>query len=488
MDAERRKSLTLVACVLSSAVALLDGTVVNVALPAMEQDLGGGLATQQWVVNSYTLALGSFILIGGSLGDVYGERRIFALGVVLFAVTSALCAAAPTSELLIAARALQGVAGALLTPAALAVIIATFDRDERGRAIGTWTAWTGIGALAGPLIGGQILELASWRWIFLVTLPALVVTLLLIRVAIPPSADTPRERHVDVLGAALAALGLGGPVFALIAQPEAGWTAPEVAIPGLVGLALLAAFFVHERRSPDPMLPLGLFGRRNFAWGNVETLGMYAGLGIQLFLVVLFLQEVAGWSPLAAGTATVPITIVMFLTARRFGALADTFGPRFFMGAGPLVAGVGTLLFLRLGRDVAFVTDVLPAITVFSIGLSMTVAPLTAAVLAETAQAQAGIASAVNNAVARVAGLLGVAVIGTVAGGTLTLEGFHRGVALAAGLLIAAGLAGALGIRNPRRTTVRAEAHPAGQLGPANADAAGCPEARAPAETERVAA
>jgi EmrB/QacA subfamily drug resistance transporter len=487
MTAGRRKTLTLTACVLSSAVALLDGTVVNVALPAIEKDLGGGLATQQWVVNGYTLALGSLILIGGSLGDVFGERRIFAMGVVGFAVTSVLCAIAPTSELLIGARALQGTAGALLTPAALAVIIATFGPDERGRAIGTWTAWTGIGALAGPLIGGQIVEVASWRWIFVITLPVLVATLVLIRVAIPPSADTPRARHVDVRGAVLAALGLGGPVFALIAQPDAGWTAPQVVVPGLVGIALLVAFIVHERRTADPMLPLVLFRRRNFSWGNVETLGMYAGLGIQLFLVVLFLQEVAGWSPIAAGAATIPITLIMFATARRFGALADTHGPRFFMGVGPIVAGAGTLLFLRLGSDVTYVTDVLPAICLFSIGLSMTVAPLTAAVLAETAQAQAGIASAVNNAVARVAGLLGVAVIGTVVGGRLSVDGFHRGMALAAGLLIAAGLAGAFGIRNARRE-VRAETIPAGQLVSANADAAGCPEARERVEPERVAA
>ena len=483
----RTKRLTLIACALSSAVALLDGTVVNVALPAIERELGGGLATQQWVVNGYALALGALILVGGSLGDVFGERRIFALGVVAFGLTSALCAAAPTAELLVAARALQGAAGAMLTPAALAVIISTFPPEERGRAIGSWTAWTGIGALAGPLLGGQIVALASWRWIFLVTIPPLVVCFLLIRIAVPRGADAPRERSVDALGGLLAALGLAGPVYALIAQPRAGWGSPEVLAPGLGGLALLGVFLLHERRRADPMLPLGLFGRRNFRWGNVETLAMYGGLTINLFLLVLFLQQVAGWTALEAGTATVPVTVVMFFLSSRFGALADRLGPRLFMGLGPLVCAGGLLLLLRLDASVTYLGDVLPAVGLFALGLSMTVAPLTAAVLAETEQAQAGIASAVNNAIARVAGLLGVAVIGTVTGATLTTASFHRGIALAAGLLALGGLAGALGIRNPSRA-VRAEEHPGGQLvGPAK-DAAGCPEARARRERERAAA
>jgi EmrB/QacA subfamily drug resistance transporter len=527
-DVALTKRLTLVACILGSSIALLDSTVVNVALPTIQRDLGGGLAAQQWVVNAYLLTLGSLILVGGSLGDLYGERKIFALGVGGFGAASLLCALAPTIGALIVARALQGVAGALLTPSALAVIVATFRESERGPAIGSWTAWGGIATVLGPLAGGELLQVSSWRVIFLINLPLVAVCVALILTVIP-RAKPRREsgRRIDFLGALLCALGLGGPVFALIEQPRLGWGSPAVVIPLVAGFVLLACFLVHESRARDPMLPLALFRRRNFSAGNVETFAMYAGLAILFFFLTIFLQQIGGYTPLQSGFATLPATLVMFAFSKRFGGLADRFGPRLFMGAGPLVAAVGLLLFQRIGVHVDYLTDVLPGILVFSLGLSMTVAPLTAAVLAGVDSGQAGIASAVNNAVARVAALLGTAAVGavvaasfvsglegglagrplgpparsavaeakklplgrpdtaglpqvqaraiTVAADEASLDAFHLGVGIAALLVAVGGIAGAVGVRNPRRA-VLAEECEGGALVGAALDAAGCHE------------
>ena len=527
-DPATRKQLTLVACILGSSIALLDGTVVNVALPTIQRELGGGLAAQQWVVNAYLLTLGSLILVGGSLGDLYGERRVFALGVGGFGAASLLCALAPTIALLIAARALQGIAGALLTPSALAVIVATFKESERGPAIGSWTAWGGIATVLGPLAGGELLQITSWRAIFLINLPLVAICVALILTVIPRAAPRrERTRKVDFVGALLCALGLGGPVFALIEQPRLGWNSPAVWFPMIAGAALLACFLLRESRTRDPMLPLTLFRRRNFSVGNVETLSMYAGLAILFFFLTIFLQQIGGYTPLQSGLATLPATLVMFALSKRFGALADRYGPRFFMGAGPLVAACGLLLFQRIGVHVNYVTDVLPGILIFSLGLSMTVAPLTAAVLAGVDTGQAGIASAVNNAVARVAGLLGTAAVGaavaasfvsgldanlagrplgsranaavaeakklplgrpstsglppvqaravTAAAEKASLEAFHLGLGIAALLVAGGGLAGAIGVRNPRREVLAVECE-GGQLVGAALDAAGCHE------------
>jgi EmrB/QacA subfamily drug resistance transporter len=407
------KRLTLVACILGSGIALLDGTVVNVALPTIEHALGGGMAAQQWVVNGYLLTLGSLILIGGSLGDLFGERRIFTIGVTGFGVASLGCAFAPTIGLLVAARAVQGVASALLTPASLAVIVNTFPESERGGAIGAWTAWGTIAAVLGPLVGGELLAIGSWRWIFVINVPFVIACVVLIRIAIPKSVPRTRGgRRVDVPGAVLCALGLGGMVFALIEQPRLGWSSPAVVVPLVGGVAMLVAFVLYEARAPDPMLPLRLFRRRNFSAGNIETFAMYAGLSILFFFLVLFLQQIAGYSPLKSGLATLPVTVVMFAFSRRFGALADRYGPRFFMGAGPLVSASGLLLFQGVGTHVSYVSEVLPAQLLFALGLSITVAPLTAAVLADATTKDAGIASGVNNAIARVAGLIGTAAVG----------------------------------------------------------------------------
>jgi EmrB/QacA subfamily drug resistance transporter len=496
------KRLILVAAILGSTVVFIDSTVVNVALPAIENDLGGGLAGQQWTSNAYLITLSALILIGGSLGDIFGERRIFSYGITGFALTSLLCALSPTIGVLVVARALQGVFGALLTPAALALIVAAFPPDERGKAVGAWTAWGAIGTVLGPLIGGQLVDSASWRWIFAINLPLLAIDFWLIRRTMPPSRARPDRARVDVLGAVLCAAGLAGVTFALIRQPQVGWGDPTVAVPLIGGLVLFGSFIAYEARSSHPMLPLSLFRSHNFSVGNLETLTMYGGLSLLFFFLILFLQQVAGYSAIEAGSASLPVTVMTFLLSRRFGALADRHGPRFFMTVGPLITATGLALFLRLDADVDYVTDLLPALLIFGLGLSMTVAPLTATVLAGADEQNAGIASGVNNAIARVAGLVSVAAVGAVvaasygatldddlgdsavpavtraveeakksplsviepppglpratqeritsAGEDASVKAFHVGLGISSALVAAGGLLG-LGIRNPRR-------------------------------------
>jgi EmrB/QacA subfamily drug resistance transporter len=473
------KRLTLAAATLGSFVALLDSTVVNVALPAITGDLGGGLESQQWIVNAYLLMLGSLILIGGSLGDVFGERRLFALGAAGFGAASAACTAAPTIDVLIAARALQGVFAALLMPASLAGIVAAFPADERGRAIGTWTAYSGIAAVVGPLVGGWLVDALSWRWIFAMSVPFILVALA-IATRMPHAAASGPRRRPDWVGAALCAVGLAGPTLGLVRQPAHGWADALVAGPILAGLAVFALFFLWERRgSHDPMLPLGLFEGHNFAWGNVETGFVYGALGMLFFVLVVFLQQVAGYNALEAGAATIPTTVVMFLLSRRFGALADRVGPRLFMAVGPLVSAGGVIYLLAMvDESPGFFVDILPGTTIFALGLAIVVSPLTAAILADADEHNAGIASGVNNAVARVAGLLATAAIGTVAGGTIDLGGFRTGLAAAASLLALGGAVGVLVIRNPRRG-VRASSCAGGQLVGAPSAVADAPGATA---------
>lgn len=493
----KQQRLVLVVSILASFVAFLDGAIVNVALPAIQRDLGGGLAAQQWIVDGYLLALGSLILVAGSLSDILGRRKILTLGLLGFGAASLLCAVAPTSGFLIAARALQGIAGALLVPSSLALIIETFKGPAQGKAIGTWTAWTGISFIIGPLVGGVLVDSASWRWIFAINILPIVITLYLLRKVTVTKGATAKTK-VDVAGALLCAGGLAGAVFALIGQPHYGWGNALVYLPLSVGIILLAGFLVYEKRTQQPMLPLSLFSNRNFSVGNVATLAIYAGLAESTFLLVLYLQQVAGYSALAAGLSLLPVTLILFLLSPRFGGLSGKFGPRFFMGFGPLIAGCGFLLMLRLPAEVNYWTQLFPAILVFGWGLSMTVAPLTAAILGDVLPAQTGIASAVNNAVSRIAGLVAVAAVGAVvaaqfgaatdnnshltgfpasalnqakqaslvtvppapyqhdlAFGTglseASVSAFHSGVITVAGLVMAGGIVSLIGIQNPTK-------------------------------------
>jgi EmrB/QacA subfamily drug resistance transporter len=440
-----------VASILGSVIVFVDSSVVNVALPAIQRDLGGGLALQQWVVDAYLLTLGSLLLVGGSLGDLFGARRVFMLGIAAFGATSLLCALAPDGTVLILARGLQGIAGAMLTPAGLAVITGTFSGEERGAAIGTWTAWTGIAFVIGPLVGGWLVTHASWRWVFLVNVPFVALTQALVAYAVPKR-ETGKERaRVDVVGGVLCVLGLGGPVFALIEAPRHGWSDPLILATLVGGIVLLASFLLWERRHEQPMLPLRLFSRRNFSFANVETLAVYAGLSTLTFFLVLFVQQSAGYSALESGLALVPISGVMFVLSPRVGRLSMRYGPRLFMGVGPLVAAAALLWLMRLKPGFAYPVDLLPPLLVFSVGLSMIVAPLTATVLADAGERDAGIASGVNNAVARVAGLLGIAVVGAAVAGTnnrLDVSGYHIAMAITAILVGAGGVVGLAGIRN----------------------------------------
>jgi EmrB/QacA subfamily drug resistance transporter len=493
------KRIVLVASILGSGIVFLDSTIVNVALPAIRSSLHGSLADQQWVVEAYLLTLSSLLLLGGSLGDVLGRVRVFTTGLIWFGACSVVCAIAPTSEVLIAARGAQGVGGALLVPSTLALIMDSFGADERGAAIGTWTAWTGVATVIGPLGGGALVQFASWRWIFLINVIPVLVTVMLLR-RLP--AQSGAGGRVDWIGGLLCVLGLGGLVFGLIEQSRYGLGDPLVFIPLAGGVILLVAFVVWESRVPQPMMPLHLFAARNFAVGNITTLSLYGGLGVATFFLVIFLQQVAHYSPLAAGLALLPITVIMFTLSRRFGRLADRYGPHMFMSTGPLLAGGGLLLFLRLGASANYPADVLPGVLLFAIGLAMTVAPLTATVLGSVEPGHSGLASGANNAVARIASLLAVAAVGAVlsaafasrldqalahdnlsqqamaavnrakatplvtsVGGVPTAEratvhaalvdasvyAFHIGLGISGGLAALGGIVALIGIENPRR-------------------------------------
>jgi len=446
---------TLVASILGSSMAFIDGSVVNVALKAIEQDLGGGLASQQWIVDAYLLTLGSLILVGGSLGDIYGEMRIFGLGVGGFAAASVLCALAPDETALIVFRGLQGVAGALLVPASLAILTTAFSGPARGAAIGQWTAWSGISFVIGPTVGGWLVDVSSWRVIFLLNVPIAAATLFLVFRLGGMKQQRRTDLRVDVPGALLSLAGLGLLVAGFIEQPHLGWSSPVVwgGIAG--GVVLLTVFVVYELHTPMPMLPLRLFRIRNFSVTNVETLAVYGALTALTTFLTLFLLEFSGYSALRAGVSLLPITAVMFFLSPRMGRLSMQHGPRLFMTFGPLIAAAGVLWFARMPAHLDYSVDLLPGLLVFAFGLSLTVAPLTTTVLADVEPGEAGEASGVNNAVARIAGLLAVAVLGIFAAGGgdhLTEHGFHMTMVVGAVLLALGGLIGGVGIRNPPRT------------------------------------
>jgi EmrB/QacA subfamily drug resistance transporter len=448
-----------VASILGSGIVGIDATVVNVALPTIGRDLGTGLASLQWVVNAYTLTLAAFILLGGTLGDRFGRRRLFMVGVAWFAAASLLCGLAPTAEVLIAARALQGIGGALLTPGSLAMIQASFAPEDRSRAIGAWSGLGGVATAAGPFLGGWLLEVASWRWVFWINLPVAVVVLALTWRHVPESRDSTAGGRIDVLGAGLGAVGLAGLTYALIEAPVRGASLVVVAA-AVLGVGALLAFVRVEQVSAAPMVPLSMFASPLFRGANLVTFFVYGAFGGIFFLLVLQLQVVAGFSPLAAGTATLPVTVLMLLLSARAGALSDRIGPRLPMTIGPLLCGAAVLLMLRIGPAASYVVEVLPAVLVLGLGLALLVAPLTASALAAVDAQHAGVASGVNNAVARAAGLLAVAVLPSVAGlsgddytdPTAFAAGFRIAALVTAGLLCVAGLTAALTIPGNRRT------------------------------------
>ncbi|MBE4694466.1 MFS transporter [Brevibacterium casei] len=433
--------------VLASFVAFLDGTIVNVALPAIDRELGGGLVTQQWVVDGYFITLGAIMLVAGSISDAYGRSLVMRIGLIGFGIASVIITVAPDPLTLVIARMLQGAAGAFLVPSSLALISAHFSGVARAKAIGTWTALTTGAMIVGPLIGGVLVDFASWRFAFLINVIPIAITLWLLR-GVP---DPPRQTkpHIDILGAVLSILGLGGLVFGLIEQPRLGWGHPAIPITLLGGAVLFVLFLLRQKRVSDPILPLDLFRARNFWVGNITTTLMYGALSLNGFVLAIYLQEQAGLSATAAGLASLPTTIMMILFSSTAGRLAGSWGPRLFMGVGPILMGLGSLMLLLVREDFNYWWQVLPAMIVFGLGLAATVSPLTATILGAIEEERSGIASAVNNAISRVAGLIAIALVGTVVGGTLDLSGFYRAAVFVSVLLIAGGLVSLVGIRNP---------------------------------------
>ncbi|WP_346769156.1 DHA2 family efflux MFS transporter permease subunit [Planctomonas sp. JC2975] len=439
----------LTVAILASLVAFLDGSVVNVALPAIERELGGGLVLQQWVVDAYLITLGALILLAGSLSDAFGRKRILMIGLFGFGIASIACAVAPDGVSLVVFRAIQGIAGALLVPSSLAIIIQVFSEDDQPKAIGRWTAWTSAAMLVGPLLGGLFVDTLSWRLVFAINpIPIAVTIVILWRIQLD---HEHAHGHIDYLGAVLGAVGLGGVVFALIEQGQVGWGDPLVWGVGAIGCLCLVAFVVVEMRTKQPMLPFALFRIRNFGVGNVATLAIYAALSLGTLIVGIYLQEVAGYKATLAGLALVPATVVSLLLSGRFGALSGKWGPRLFMAVGPLVAAGGYALLLTMGTDVNYWLEVLPGMLVFGLGLSITVAPLTAAILGAVPPEHAGIGSAINNAVARIAGLVAVACAGLIVAGPLDQGGMRRVLAVCVVLLVLGGVVSAIGITNKRR-------------------------------------
>lgn len=424
----------LTVAVLGSGIVFLDGTVVNVALPRIGEDLGAETSSLQWILNGYMLTLASLILLGGSLGDRFGRRRIFVAGVIWFTAASLLCAIAPSAGALVAARLLQGVGGALLTPGSLAMIESSFRPADRARAIGAWSGLSGVATAIGPLLGGWLVEAVSWRAIFLINVPVgAFVALAAIR-RVPETRDADAPEGLDGLGALLAAVGLGGTTYALIEAPEAGFSA-VIVVTAVAGVLGLVAFVAQERRSPHPMMPLGLFASRQFTAANLVTFAVYAALSGVFFLLVAFLQIAAGYSPVGAGAASLPVTALMLAFSARSGAFAQRVGARIPLTVGPLVIAAGMVMMARIDPDGSYLSSVFPAVVVFGIGLTLVVAPVTATVLAAADARHSGIASGINNAVSRVGGLLAVAILPLIAG--LTGDSFYDPAAMADGFQIA---------------------------------------------------
>ena len=441
----------IAAAVLGSGVAFLDGTVVNVALPTIGRELDAGLTGQQWVLDGYLLTLSALLLSGGAAGDRYGRRRVFVAGLVVFTAASLACGMAPTICWLIGARLVQGVGAAALVPGSLALIDAGITEDDRGRAVGIWAGMSGVATALGPFIGGWLVDAASWRWVFFLNVPLAAAVLWIAARHLPESRSPAAPRRPDILGTAAITVGLAGVIYALIEAPSRGWTLGTVAA-AVIGTAALVAFPLIERRVRSPLLPPQLFRSRQFTGANLTTLAVYTAVGGALFLLALQLQESLHYSALAAGLATMPTTVIMLIGSPWAGAFAQRTGPRLPMTVGPLIAAVGVALMARIVPGASYVGAVLPAVVVFGVGLAITVAPLTAAVLSAVSDAYAGIASGVNNAIARVAGLIAVAVLPLAAGiragpGQPLGPGFSLAMLITAAICVIGGITAWLTIR-----------------------------------------
>ncbi|MGW1675901.1 MFS transporter [Saccharopolyspora sp. NPDC002376] len=434
----------LLATILGSGVAFLDGSVVNVALPAIGREVGGGLSVLQWVLDAYLLTLSALLLLGGALGDRYGRRRVYVIGLVLFTIASLGCGFAPTGEALVVARLLQGVGGALLVPGSLALINSTIRQQDRGEAVGRWAGLTGVASAIGPFVGGWLVDAVSWRAVFFINVPIAAAALLALR-HVPETRNPQAAGRLDVFGALAVTVGLAGTVFALIEIPTVGWT-PLTITAAVAGATGLVSFPLIELHHPSPLLPLSLFRSAQFTGANLTTLTVYAALSGALFLLSLQLQQSMGYSALQAGIATLPITIIMLLLSGRVGAVAQRTGPRLPMTFGPLICATGLTLLTWAVPGSTYASGVLPGVLVFGLGLSITVAPLTSAVLASVSEYNAGVASGVNNAVSRLAGLLAVAVLPVVAGLSHTAAGAPLGPGFGRALLISAILCAAGGV------------------------------------------
>jgi EmrB/QacA subfamily drug resistance transporter len=456
----------IAATVLGSGMAAIDATVIGIALPTIGRDFHASVGTLQWVVTGYTLTLSSLLLLGGTLGDRYGRRRVFMVGIAWFTVASAACAVSSGSGQLVVTRMLQGVGGALLTPGSLAILEASFATEDRSEAIGAWSGLGGVATAAGPLLGGYLIAAASWRWIFLINLPLGVIVLMLSARHVPETRDPTSTGGVDVAGAVLATAFLAALAYGLIEGPTRGWTSGAVVATLAAGVIGAVVFGLVERRSSAPMLPLGLFSNRQFAVTNAVTFVVYAGLGGVLFLLPVMLQVVNGYSPLESGIALLPLTAVMLAFSARSGRMAASIGPRLQMAVGPVVVGIGLVLLTRTPYR-SYVSGVLPAVMVMAAGLATTVAPLTATALNSVSEGHAGLASAVNNDVARIGGLIAVAVLPALGGisGLSYLHphqlahGFQRAVVIAGAWCIGAGVVAGIGIRNPVEVATRRRAH-----------------------------
>ena len=434
----------IVAAALGSGVAFLDGSVVNVALPAIGRELGGGFSVLQWVLDGYLLTLSSLLLLGGALGDRYGRRRVFLVGLVMFTVASLGCGLAPSGSVLILARLVQGIGGALLIPGSLALIDASIRPQDRGRAIGTWAGLSGVASALGPFVGGWLVDSASWRWVFLLNVPLAAAALAVTVRHVPESRDTTATGRLDLAGAGSVTAGLGGIIYALIEAPVHGWTLLTVTAL-VVGAVALVGFPMIEHRQPAPLIPLSLFGSAQFVGANLVTLAVYTALGGALFLLALQLQQSLGYTATAAGLSFLPFTVIMLLLSSRIGALAQRIGPRGPMTIGPLVAGGGLALLVRAVPGTSYLSGVLPGIAVFGLGMALTVAPLTSAVMASVDEEHVGAASGVNNAVSRIASLLAVAVLPLAVGLSNSGTG-PLGPGFAHAMLISAALCGLGGI------------------------------------------